>query len=165
MIIIGIDPGATGALAFFRPDTKALQVMDMPTLELESGGRTARRVNAAALAGILRPWSQSHCKEQVHVVVEQVGAMPKQGVSATFTFGRAAGVIEGVLAGLGLAYTLVPPAVWTRAVGVRGGKDGARARTGQLYPAAADLIQRVGDHGRADAILLAHWGYITGVAR
>jgi crossover junction endodeoxyribonuclease RuvC len=75
-----------------------------------------------------------------------------------FAFGRAAGVVEGALAGLGVPYTDVPPATWIKAMGVRGGKDGARNRAMELWPKQAELFKRVKDDGRADAALIAAYG-------
>jgi crossover junction endodeoxyribonuclease RuvC len=95
-----------------------------------------------------------------HVVVEKVGAMPGQGVSSMFNFGRSAGIIEGVVAALRMPSTYVTPAAWTKAVGRAAGKDASRMRAMELFPTRADLFKRAKDDGRADAALIAYW-YIT----
>lgn len=90
-------------------------------------------------------------------VVEQVGAMPGQGVSSMFAFGQAFGLALGVLAGLGVATVTVTPAAWKRDLRLCAGKDAARLRAAQLWPAQAAEFRRVRDDGRAEAALLAHW--------
>jgi crossover junction endodeoxyribonuclease RuvC len=91
------------------------------------------------------------------IVLEIVGAMPGQGVSSMFQFGRGVGMVEGVIAALGLPITYVAPRAWQKAVGARGGKDGNRLRAVELFPAYASLFARKKDDGRADAALMAFW--------
>ena len=91
-------------------------------------------------------------------MLEQVGAMPGQGVSSMFAFGRAVGVVEGALGALAVPYSRVPPQEWQRGMRVRGGKDGARERAMALFPARADEFARKKDDGRADASLIAAYG-------
>lgn len=156
---IGIDPGASGAVAVFAPGGKnsdeVLDIVDMPTFTIKRGTREVRHVDPAGLARILA----MHAGASAYACIEKVGAMPGQGVASMFAFGRAAGVIEGVLAGLRLSYELVAPQVWQRAMRVAGGKDGARQRASQLFPREAGLFARVKDDGRADAALLAYYAY------
>ena len=159
MLIIGIDPGATGALAFYYTGQRALQIVDTPVVHITRGKRNVSHVDPAGLATEIR--NRVECLtalSEVHAYVERVGSMPGQGVASMFAFGRAAGVIEGVLAGLGVPFTLVPPTTWIKFAAVVGGKDGSRQRAGQLFPASADLFSRVKDDGRADAALLAYYG-------
>lgn len=159
MFIIGIDPGASGAIAFYSTDTRTLAVIDMPVVEVKRGKRDVRHVDAIQLSReidsrlgmLLRP-------EDVHAYVEKVGSMPGQGVASMFAFGRSAGVIEGVLAGLGVAHTLVPPKTWIQYCAVVGGKDGSLARARQMFPAYLKFFERKMDDGRADAALLAYYG-------
>src|SRR5215472_10243758 len=132
MIIAGIDPGLSGALAFLdAASSMVLDIVDMPTLALSRGGKKKRELDAHALARLIG------AQPIGHAFVEQVGAMPGQGVSSVFAFGKAYGVGIGALAALGVPYTLTPPAVWKRALGVPAAKDGARARASQLMPTAA----------------------------
>jgi len=81
--------------------------------------------------------------------------MPGQGVSSMFSFGRAAGIIEGVLAGFSVPFELIPPATWTKSMRTFGGKDGSRQRAQELFPDYAHLFARKKDDGRAEAALLA----------
>jgi len=106
--IIGIDPGAAGAVAILEPDGSLVQVFDMPSVEIVSNGKAKRRISPEMLAAELRLYN-------VHATcayIEQVGAMPGQGVSSMFAFGEAFGLAKGVLAGLGIPVQSVPPARW-----------------------------------------------------
>jgi crossover junction endodeoxyribonuclease RuvC len=151
-MIIGIDPGISGAIAVM--DGNGLfHVADMPTLEVMSGKTKKRHISAAGLRDILLDYKHAH------VFVERVSAMPGQGVTSMFNFGRSAGIIEGVVVALGMPYTYVSPAVWTKAVGRAAGKDASRARAMELFPNESYMFQRVKDDGRADAALIAYWGY------
>ena len=153
--VIGIDPGISGAISVFDWNTQSLlEVIDMPTLEMDSGKTKKRHISAAFLRNILEGYPNSH------VAIEKVGAMPGQGVSSMFNFGRSAGIIEGVVAGLKLPSTYVTPATWTKAVGRAAGKDASRMRAMELFPTRAELFKRAKDDGRADAALIAYW-YIT----
>jgi crossover junction endodeoxyribonuclease RuvC len=92
----------------------------------------------------------------VHAYVENVHAMPRQGVSSTFSFGFSFGTVIGCLASLRIPYTLVSSNLWKRQVNIRGkGKDAARTRALQLFPALAEQLNLKRHHGRADALLLA----------
>ena len=150
--VIGIDPGISGAIAVFR-DGKLESVVDMPTVEIASGKTIKRHISAATLRNIL----ELDMYQFSHVVIEKVGAMPGQGVTSMFNFGRSAGIIEGVVVGLKMPHTYVTPQTWTKAVGRAAGKDASRMRAMELFPAKADLFKRAKDDGRADACLIAYW--------
>jgi crossover junction endodeoxyribonuclease RuvC len=152
MIIMGIDPGLNGAIAIYDTSTGELFVEDMPTVEVVRNGKSKREVSAQLLSEVV---SAAFAKQ---AYLERVGAMPGQGVSSTFSFGRSVGMIEGVLATLDIPTTIVPPTTWQRKLNVRGGKDGARERAMQLFPKAAKLFSRKKDDGRADASLIAYYG-------
>lgn len=151
---IGIDPGCSGAVVVLTPSGAVLDAMLMPTFK---AGKSSR-VNGAALASFLR----KHTKYDMagtHAFLESVHAMPKQGVSSVFTFGHAAGVVEGLLQGIGIAYTLVPPQGWKKRAGLIGtDKDAARSRAIQLWPAWRDLDAKRKGQALADAALIAKFG-------
>lgn len=154
--VIGIDPGINGAIAIFR-DGVLHRLIDMPTLEIDSGKTKKRHISAAGLATILNVFiSDADC----HVVTERVTARPGQGVTSMFNFGRSAGIIEGVVAALLIPNTYVTPQAWTKAVGRAAGKDASRMRAMELFPTRAELFKRAKDDGRADAALIAYW-YLT----
>lgn len=150
MIYIGIDPGLSGAIAVFDMENGHLSVLDMPTVEIIRNGKKKREVNAQMLATIMR-----NVDGDARAVMERVGAMSKQGVTSVFSFGRSAGIVEGVLAALMIPTTIVTPQTWQKAASVRGGKDGSRQRAAELFPNYAGLFARKKDDGRADAALMA----------
>lgn len=152
MTILGIDPGASGGIAFFSMQRGLLSIFDMPTVEVKRGGKNKREVSAAMLNAIIG------ARDIDAAFVEKVGAMPGQGVSSMFQFGRSVGMIEGVLAALEIPTNYVTPQGWQKAVGARGGKDASRARAAELFPAYAANFSRKKDDGRADAALIAWYG-------
>ena len=153
MILAGIDPGLGGAVALLDATTGAvLDVLDMPTLLLRRGGKHKHELDAHALAAALG-------RDRIgHAFVEAVGAMPAQGVSSVFSFGKSVGILIGVLATLGTPMTFVAPGVWKKALGVPAAKDGARARASQLMPDAVHHWPLVKHHGRAEAAILGLYG-------
>ena len=150
MIFIGIDPGLNGAIAFFDIAKGHLSVIDMPVVEMLRGGKKKREVSAQMLAQIIR-LAERPCT----AMFERVNAMPGQGVTSVFSFGRSSGIVEGVLAALAIPMHIITPQVWQKAASVRGGKDGARQRATELFPAYAGLFARKKDDGRADAACMA----------
>ena len=151
MKFMGIDPGAFGAVAILDKDSRELVVIDMPTLKVKRGPRVVNQVDAHMLADALRP----HVTGETKALIEKVSAMPGNGVSSMFSFGRAAGIVEGVLAGLSVPFELIPPATWIKSMRTFGGKDGSRQRAQELFPDYAHLFARKKDDGRAEAALLA----------
>lgn len=148
MITIGIDPGNTGAIAVIDDTNSVVELHDMP---LMANGKK-QQVNPAALTEMLAPW-----RGYAVVRVERVSAMPGQGVSSMFNFGMGFGVIQGVVAALGIPIELVTPQSWKKKANLIGkDKDNARTLAQQLYPGAS--LARKKDIGRADAILIARFG-------
>jgi len=150
-MILGIDCGASGALAFFDHVAGTLDVIDMPVVQVKRGAKLKTEISPQMLAALIR------ARNPTSATVEKVGAMPGQGTSSMFQFGRGVGVIEGVLAALQIPTSYVTPQVWQKAVQMRDGKDGARARAAELFPAYAQMFARKKDDGRADAALIAWW--------
>ena len=150
MIFIGIDPGLDGAIAFFNIEKGHLSVIDMPTVEIIRNKKKKREVNAQLVANVFR------CVEgDVTATLERVGAMPGQGTTSMFSFGRSTGILEGVLAGLQIPMTIVTPQAWQKGVSMRSGDDASRQRAVELFPSYAGLFARKKDHGRADAACMA----------
>lgn len=147
MLVLAIDPGAGGALAWVTGDGHLVATADMPVIEV----RGKRRVSAAGLATLMamRPVTK--------VVIEGVGAMPRQGVASSFTFGYSAGIIEGVAAGMGIPVEIVMAAVWKRRAAVPKDKGAARMLATRTWPGAAADFKRSRDDGRAEAALLGRW--------
>lgn len=144
---IGIDPGAKGGLALFV-DGKFSAVARMPTVQHKG----KPRVDGAAVGALLRRWAPDQA------YMELVGAMPGQGVVSMFTFGKAAGIVEGALGALLIPATYITPAQWKTALRVPANKDGARARASQLIPSGAEHWPLVKDDGLAEAAMIGLYG-------
>lgn len=148
MIIVGVDPGASGCIAVLV-DGEYSGHMHMPTMKV--GNNT--RVNAAALAAYLRQF-QPH-----HAYIEMVGPMPGQGTASMFSFGHSAGVAQGVIQGMCIPSTMVTPQSWKKRAGLMGQtKDASRARAIQLWPGLRELDLISKGQALADALLIAKFG-------
>lgn len=147
-VTIGIDPGASGAIALLD-GARLVCVHDIPHHD--------GKVNPVAVADLLWPWRD----EEVEVWIEDVHAMPKQGVSSSFKFGRAHGTVEGVLGALRLPVHYVTPAKWKKHLGLTKDKAASRRRATELWPLHAATFARVKDDGRAEAALIALYGHTT----
>ena len=144
MLIIAIDPGIAGALAFL-PDGAPAVVHDMPVV--------AGRVDAHALHALVRLDTKDI---PAHCFLEQSQSMPSQGVTSTFHYGISYGILLGILAALEIPYTEVRPGKWKRALGLGKEKEDARLRAMQLFPHCDLHLKKY--HGRAEALLLGWYG-------
>ncbi|MCA0344135.1 MAG: hypothetical protein LCH99_31000 [Proteobacteria bacterium] len=142
--ILGIDPGASGALSFYFPShPELISVEDVPLVAGEiDAAQVARRIEQMA---------------PTMAIIEQVGSMPKQGVSSTFKFGVAYGVVRGVVAAMGVPTHLVTPSVWKKHFRLDADKEKARALAIRYWP-TSQHFERKKDHGRAEAALIARFG-------
>jgi len=147
MVFVGIDPGLSGALALYDPARDWLEVHDCPTLKVNGKGEMF-------LPGIIDILGSA---EVIGCIIERSQAMPKQGVSSTFSYGTGYGSYLGILAALGMPHTKIGPQEWKRKLRVPSDKDGARARASELLPAHTGKWLRKKDHGRAEAALLAYF--------
>lgn len=152
--IIGIDPGAAGAIAILEDTGKLVHVFDMPAVEVIVGGKAKRRVSPEMLAAEL----DLYARQGARAVIEQVNAMPGQGVTSMFAFGESFGLAKGVLAGLKIPTSTVTPGKWKKALQLNAGKDGSRAKAAQIWPEHAGEFKRVKDDGKAESALIAYWG-------
>lgn len=152
--IIGIDPGAAGAIAILEDTGKLVHVFEMPAVEVIVGGKAKRRVSPEMLAAELELYAYQGAK----AIIEQVNAMPGQGVTSMFAFGESFGLAKGVLAGLKIPTSTVTPGKWKKALQLNAGKDGSRAKAAQIWPEHAGEFKRVKDDGKAEACLIAYWG-------
>ena len=161
-IYIGIDPGVSGALGVVHGDFGAfVDTDDMPVM---IDGKT-KRVNPHVLTALLWSYFGTFPDAKATIVIERVGAMPGQGVSSMFNFGHSAGILEGVAAALGVPVVLVTPGQWKKHYRLTGkDKDSARTLAVRTYPVAAEQLKRKKDVGRADALLLARYGWMTSTA-
>ncbi len=165
--IIGIDPGVSGAIAVLDDELRPILLEDMPVM---ARGKK-RQVNGAALRELLGSHLFELDKDEPVVVgricghtnavafLEDVHTMPKQGVASQGSFMRAAGVVDGVLAALGIPLILVTPQAWKKQYCLLGKeKDDARTMAIRLFPGITSHLLRKMDCGRADALLIARWG-------
>jgi crossover junction endodeoxyribonuclease RuvC len=153
--IVGIDPGLDGAVAIQWPN-RTITVTDTPTMEVaKAGGKKKTEYLPREMANILQSLDQN----STAVYIESVHSMPKQGVASTFTFGKGYGIWIGIIAAYGLRVTFVTPQAWKKMImeGIHD-KDAARLRAQQLYPAMMPMLKRKKDCGRADAMLIMHYG-------
>lgn len=146
---MGVDPGASGAIAVLR-DGVFDDLIDMPVGKITVGKTTRDRISPELLGMVLRDLMPVDV-----AYVEEVTAMPRQGVSSVFTFGQAHGMILGALAALGVRTVRIRPQAWQGLVSARGDP---RVRALELYPGLASQLKRKKDEGRADAVLIAHAG-------
>jgi crossover junction endodeoxyribonuclease RuvC len=155
MLVIGIDPGQTGAIAAMWGD-KVLAVKDMPVSARLQGKGNA--VNTGELASILMEMRVPG--KPVLVVLEAVHAMPGQGVSSSFNFGDSVGAVRGVVGALQYPLMMVTPQKWKKRAGLIGkDKDAARTLAINRHPQVAHYLKRKKDGGRADAICIAEFGH------
>ena len=166
---LGIDPGQTGCLASIKQDLATgctVKFFDIPLLELTSGKtkkgnpKIKHEYNEAAMAAALKDFIAG--SPEVVCILEKVSAMPDQGVVSMFNFGMGFGLWRGMLSALQIPYSLVHPATWKAKImkDMPKEKDAARLRAIQLYPQVAAELSRKKDIGRADALLLAHYGLL-----
>jgi hypothetical protein len=154
-INLGVDIGATGALAALNEKGELIDVWDMPVLR--DGPAKRRSVNAPLLAEIIY---KSHA---TRAFVERVGPRPMEGAVGAFAFGHSAGVVRGCLAAAAIPSVYITPVSWKRVVGVPPGKDMkdmARSIAINRWPGRAELFKRKMDDGRAEAALIALAGLL-----
>ena len=151
MIIIGIDPGISGAISIIE-NKKILEIHDTPTMI--EGKKNKRQINGAQVTNIIK--KKLNGEKEVIVVVEHVNAMPGQGVTSMFNFGQSFGVIKGICAALSIPIYFVRPTKWKKHFNlIKTNKDASRTKVIEAYPEISDKLHRKKDSNRADAILIA----------
>lgn len=153
-LVLGVDPGLSGALALYDFEVKRLvEVKDMPVRPTGLGGKNG--IDLAALS----VWIGAYSSEIAVTVIEEVGVMGgHEGTVSMFNFGYGAGAVAGVVAGCMIPLLLVKPAVWKSLMGLSSNKDLSRRKAIELFPSAASQFSRKKDDGRAEAALLAFLG-------
>ena len=153
MIIIGIDPGVSGAICVLK-EGKILEVYEMPTMI--DGKKNKRQVNGAEVTNIFLKNLNNEYKAKV--VVEHVTAMPGQGVTSMFNFGQSFGVLKGICAALKLPIYFVRPVKWKKHFNlIKTNKDASRTKVIEIYPYISSKISRKKDSNKADSILIAKY--------
>ena len=153
MRIIGIDPGLSGAIAILE-DNKIKELFNMPVMP--DGKKNKRQLNSALLVKLIKDNIEN--LEDTVMVVEQVNAMPGQGVTSMFNFGQTFGAIKGICAALGLPIFLVRPAKWKKHFDlINSSKDASRTKTIEMYPSMSEQLSKKKDVNKSDAILIARY--------
>ena len=157
MRVIGIDPGLSGAIAILE-DNKVLQIFDMPVMA--EGKKNKRQLNSSQLVNIIK--ENIYEDEETIVVVEQVNAMPGQGVTSMFNFGQTFGAIKGVCAALKLPIFFVRPSKWKKHFElINSSKDASRTKVIEMYPTLSGQLAKKRDVNKSDAILIAKFYFET----
>lgn len=160
MIVIGIDPGLTGAIAMLDHRGAFAQLADMPVMERHGKAAYVKnQVNANALERLIKDWTAAYDRNEIHIVIETPIGFPGQHVATVASAFLTAGHIEGVIAARHFAHELVRPKDWKKALGLSDSKEQCRARAIRLWPPAAKMLERVKDHNRAEALLIAKYGW------
>ena len=159
MLIIGIDPGVSGSICFFK-DGKILDVIEMPIMN--EGKKNKKQVNGAQIYNeIIKRIDNTSCT-RTRVVIEHVTAMPGQGVTSMFNFGQSFGVIKGICSAMRLPMFFVRPAKWKKYYNlINSEKDASRTRAIEIYPNFSSQLSKKKDSNKADAILIASFYYET----
>jgi crossover junction endodeoxyribonuclease RuvC len=153
MRIIGIEPGLSGAIAVLD-NNKVLKIYDMPVMA--EGKKNKRQLNSAQLVNIIKENIEN--REEINVVVEQVNAMPGQGVTSMFNFGQTFGAIKGVCAALNLPIFFIRPSKWKKYFElINSSKDSSRTKAIEMYPSIANQLSKKKDVNKSDAILIARF--------
>ena len=159
MLIIGIDPGVSGSICFFK-DGKILDVIEMPIMN--EGKKNKKQVNGAQIYNEIIKRIDNTSVTRTRVVIEHVTAMPGQGVTSMFNFGQSFGILKGVCSAMRLPMFFVRPAKWKRYYNlINSEKDASRTRAIEIFPDFSSQLSKKKDSNKADAILIASFYYET----
>ena len=159
MLIIGIDPGVSGSICFFK-DGKILDVIEMPIMN--EGKKNKKQVNGAQIYNEIIKRIDNTSGTRTRVVIEHVTAMPGQGVTSMFNFGQSFGVLKGICSAMRLPMFFVRPAKWKRYYNlINSEKDASRTRAIEIFPDFSSQLSKKKDSNKADAILIASFYYET----
>ena len=159
MLIIAIDPGISGSLCFFE-EGKIIDIIEMPNMA--AGKKNKRQVNGAQIYNEISLRIKNFNKEDIRVVIEQVSAMPGQGVTSMFNFGQSFGVLKGICSAMQLPMYFVRPAKWKKYFNlINSEKDASRTKAIQIFPYISSQLSKKKDANKADAILLASFFFET----
>ena len=158
MLIIGIDPGISGSICFFK-DGRILEVIEMPVMT--EGKKNKKQVNGAQIYNeFLKRINKKD--DEIRVVIEQVSAMPGQGVTSMFNFGQSFGILKGICSAMQLPMFFVRPAKWKKYFNlINSQKDASRTRAIEIFPYFSTQLSKKKDSNKADAILISSFYYET----
>ena len=159
MLIIGIDPGISGSICFFQ-DGKILDVIEMPTMT--EGKKNKKQVNGSQIYNEICKITKDIEKQEIRVVIEQVSAMPGQGVTSMFNFGQSFGILKGIFSAMQLSVYFVRPAKWKKYFNLLNSeKDASRTKAIEIFPYFSSRLSKKKDSNKADAILIASYYHET----
>ena len=159
MLIIGIDPGISGSICFLL-DGKILEVIEMPTMT--EGKKNKKQVNGSQIYNEISKRINKNEHQNIRVVIEQVSAMPGQGVTSMFNFGQSFGILKGLCSAMQLPMYFVRPAKWKKYFNLLNSeKDASRTRAIEIFPYFSSELAKKKDSNKADAILIASFYYET----
>ena len=159
MLIIGIDPGISGSICFFQ-DGKIIDVVEMPTMT--EGKKNKKQVNGSQIFNEISDRIRKLDKKDIRVIIEQVSAMPGQGVTSMFNFGQSFGILKGICSAMQLPMYFVRPAKWKKYFNlINSEKDASRTRAIEIFPYFSSELSKKKDSNKADAILIANFYYET----
>ena len=155
MLIIAIDPGINGAICFFE-NGEVKDVFEMPTMA--EGKKNKRQVNGHQMFNELSYRIKKYDMHKINVVVEQVSAMPGQGVTSMFNFGQSFGVIKGICSAMQLPIYFVRPAKWKKYFNlIKTEKEASRTKAIEIFPYISSKLSKKKDSNKAEAILIASY--------
>ena len=159
MLIIGIDPGLSGSICFFQ-DGKILDVIEMPTMT--EGKKNKKQVNGSQIYNEICKITKDIEKQEIRIVIEQVSAMPGQGVTSMFNFGQSFGILKGIFSAMQLPVYFVRPAKWKKYFNLLNSEKGAsRTKAIEIFPYFSSRLSKKKDSNKADAILIASFYHET----
>ena len=159
MLIIGIDPGLSGSICFMK-EGKILDVIEMPTMT--DGKKNKKQVNGSQIYNEILKKVNEIKNSEVRVVIEQVSAMPGQGVTSMFNFGQSFGILKGICSAMQLPVYFIRPAKWKKYFNlINSEKDASRTKAIEIFPYYSAQLSRKKDSNKADAILIASFYYET----
>ena len=159
MLVIGIDPGISGSICFFQ-DGKITDVVEMPTMT--EGKKNKKQVNGSQIYNEISNRIKQRDKKEIKVIIEQVSAMPGQGVTSMFNFGQSFGILKGICSAMRVPMYFVRPAKWKKYFNlINSEKDASRTRAIEIFPYFSSQLSKKKDSNKADAILIASFYYET----
>jgi crossover junction endodeoxyribonuclease RuvC len=159
MLIIGIDPGISGSICFLEDGT-IKDVLEMPTMT--EGKKNKKQVNGSQIYNEISLRIKTYEKKNIKVVIEQVSAMPGQGVTSMFNFGQSFGILKGICSAMQLPIYFVRPAKWKKYFNlINSEKDASRTRAIEIFPYFSSNLSKKKDSNKADAILIASYFHET----
>ena len=159
MLIIGIDPGISGSICFLE-DGKIIDVLEMPTMA--DGKKNKRQVNGSQIYNEILKRIHKIERQDIRVIIEQVSAMPGQGVTSMFNFGQSFGILKGICSAMQLSMYFVRPTKWKKYFNlINSEKDASRTKAIEMFPYFSSQLSKKKDTNKADAILIARVYYET----